>query len=792
MTDVGRSTVTAEAKAVAHASHEILDRVEVNVPRELLAERRWVVWDRTPRADGRPCKKPIDPSTGIEAKTSDPDTWGTFAEACEAALRIDRAGGIGFVLTDGPWIGIDLDHVIDRRTGELAPSARELINSLQPTYTEMSPGGDGLHLVLRGEKPSGWRSQVAGAFGPGTKLECYGGRTGRYFTMTGYVWADAPVEIADANQSDFAALAAHMAPKSRRKKAASASAPVRSPTEDEDVERARWLLLDEGVLDHIVDDYEGWLRVLAALRPLGPPGLEIAVAWSKRGAKFVEGDVERRWAGLNGSSIASLFGMADDRDPSWRTRWREVQPEGRDLPSAQLPGRPKSGSEAKKDGAAPAAEPVVPPAVGARRWPSSHVRYSLVAEFLRIVETETEADPAAMVVDLLVRVGNAVGRGPHFQVGGDRHGCNLNAAIVGDTGQGRKGTSAVYPRLAMSRADEDWSRDRCLNGLSSGEGVIWAVRDPGPSGKTNKKGQPIIDPGVDDKRLLVVETELARTLRAAERKGSTLTAVMRQAWEGGRLATMTKAPYSATDAHVSVLAHVTETELRALLCSEEMHGGTANRFLFVCSRRQRQLPFGGEIDPVAFDQFCHELGKAVDQGKKLGLLRFSALARGVWPDIYNRLLLDEQCTGLRGALLARAVVQVRRMAMVFAILGNANEVDVPHLEAALEVWRYCRDSVTYIFGAATGNAVADRLLGELLGKPEGLDKTEMHRLFDRHVSAQAINEALRLLHEQGLANGQRISTSGRPREVWRACELRKSEVSEERSDGATGPRRRSR
>lgn len=322
MTDVGRSTVTAEAKAVPRATHEVLDRIETNVPRELLAERRWVAWDRTLRNDGRPTKKPLQASTGREAKSNDPETWTTFGDACAAALRLNRAGGVGFMLAGGPWLGIDLDHVIDRTTGELAPGARQLLDLLSPTYIELSPGGDGLHVFLRGTKGEGWRTKVKDAVGPGTAIEVYDGSDNRYLTVTGVVWSNEPIaEVAD---SDMQALQALMA--ARRPKPATPSGQLQRRVEDDDdLERARWLLLQDGTLDGLVDEYDGWIRVLAALRPLGDAGLTLAVAWSQRGQKFVEGDVERRWPGLLGSSVASLFGMADEADRTWRTRCRQGQ-----------------------------------------------------------------------------------------------------------------------------------------------------------------------------------------------------------------------------------------------------------------------------------------------------------------------------------------------------------------------------------------------------------------------------------------------------------------------------------
>lgn len=414
----------------------------------------------------------------------------------------------------------------------------------------------------------------------------------------------------------------------------------------------------------------------------------------------------------------------------------------------------------------------IPDAPATAPWPDplgDAVRIGVVGKFLDAVESQTEADPAAMVVDLLLRIGNAVHRGPHFAVSGDRHGCNLFGLIVGDTAQGRKGTSSAYPRAIMQRADALWSENCCKNGLSSGEGVVWAVRDPAEIGTDKKTGEPIFDNGASDKRLFVLETEFARTLKSAGRRENTLSPILRQAWEGARLATMTKVPYCASDSHISLLAHVTKAEFKGLLSDGDVAGGTINRFLFVASRRQRELPFGGHVSDRVLDEIGVIVAQCIDVARRhAGEIHFTEEARAAWPGIYHDLQADERAPGMSGQLLGRATAQTRRLAMLFAIAEMSTEVDVQHLRAALEVWRYSRSTIAYVFGTATGNRVADRIIGELRGRPNGMDRSEMFKLFDRHVTAGAINEALALLRTMGLARGETIKTGGRPREIWRA------------------------
>ena len=109
----------------------------------------------------------------------------------------------------------------------------------------------------------------------------------------------------------------------------------------------------------------------------------------------------------------------------------------------------------------------------------------------------------------------------------------------------------------------------------------------------------LVDPGVEDKRLLVVEGEFATALRVLGREGNILSAVVRNAWDTGDLRTLTKnSPAKATGAHISIIGHVTRDELLRYLGTTEAANGFANRFLWVCVRRSKVLPDGGRLHEV--------------------------------------------------------------------------------------------------------------------------------------------------------------------------------------------------
>jgi hypothetical protein len=76
-------------------------------------------------------------------------------------------------------------------------------------------------------------------------------------------------------------------------------------------------------------------------------------------------------------------------------------------------------------------------------WPelADEALYGLPGEIVRVIDPHTEADRVAVLANLLTAFGSAVGRGAFFRVGPDQHHLKLNAALVGETAKGRKGTS---------------------------------------------------------------------------------------------------------------------------------------------------------------------------------------------------------------------------------------------------------------------------------------------------------------------------------------------------------------
>ena len=189
----------------------------------------------------------------------------------------------------------------------------------------------------------------------------------------------------------------------------------------------------------------------------------------------------------------------------------------------------------------------------------------LAGDVVRVIGPHTEAAGIAILIQLLVAFGNVIGDSPHFMAGAVGHALKLYSVLVGRTSKGRKGSSFGFVRKMFDLVDTRWAAERLQSGVISGEGLIWAVRDQVTKQKPTKDESGhigydtvVVDPGVDDKRLLVLEEEFSAVLQVAGRPGNILSSVARKAWDDSNLRTLAKnKPIQATGAHISIIGHTT-------------------------------------------------------------------------------------------------------------------------------------------------------------------------------------------------------------------------------------------
>jgi hypothetical protein len=391
-------------------------------------------------------------------------------------------------------------------------------------------------------------------------------------------------------------------------------------------------------------------------------------------------------------------------------------------------------------------------------WPSppgTAAYHGLAGQIVATIAPHTEADPVALLAQLLVAFGAAVGRCAWFEVEATRHCPNEFLILVGDSAKARKGSSWDHVRRLLAIADSTLAA-RTLTGLSSGEGLTWAVRDPSAD-----------DPGVIDRRLLIIEPEFASVLKSAARDISTLSPTLRTAWDGRPLAILTKSsPARATDAHIAVIGHITATELRHHVNPVDLANGLLNRFLIASCRRVRLLPDGGHPDPLASTGLDRQLALAIAAARDTGQLRLSPPARAFWHDAYRQLAQPQ--AGIAGQLAARAEAHVIRLALIYALLDRAPQIDIVHLEAALALQAYSGRSAAWALEPDTGDPIAETIYTALTQSPDGLTRTQLRDLLHRNAPARRVDQALANLAAAGKADHQRTLTGGRPAELWTA------------------------
>lgn len=163
-----------------------------NIPQEMRQYKNWVCFKKVKKTDKqgneRVSKVPYNPLTGHHAKSNDPKTWVGYEDAVNYAERFD---GIGFEFTNSPFVGIDIDHCI-APDGNVSDTTKDIAKNLN-SYTEYSPSGTGLHIIVKSSFIPLAENKKGGVRKNG--LEIY--HQGQFLTMTGNRLEGSPIDIMD-------------------------------------------------------------------------------------------------------------------------------------------------------------------------------------------------------------------------------------------------------------------------------------------------------------------------------------------------------------------------------------------------------------------------------------------------------------------------------------------------------------------------------------------------------------------------------------------------------------------
>ncbi len=408
-----------------------------------------------------------------------------------------------------------------------------------------------------------------------------------------------------------------------------------------------------------------------------------------------------------------------------------------------------------------------------KKWPDEmapEAYHGPIGDLIKAIEPDTEADPAALLFQSLCFIGAIVGRGCWVLIEDLKHYLVLYCLIVGKTSRARKGTSYGRIKKIFNEIDPDFVAKNIVSGCSSGEGLVHLFRDPVTKLDTDEFGlekEIIIDPGVSDKRKLIIESEWGSALNSMSRDGNKLSPTLRDCWDSAPIQILNKnTPLVATGAHLNLIAHITIVELILKTSNNDIFNGLGNRFLTVASEKKRSLPLGR---PLILDQLKPLLDKikmGLEFGKSAGQLSFDEITFDEYCTFYNA--IDDNRGGVYGALTARAEAMVPRLSCFYAIMDCSKTIRSEHLRAAIALWDYCEASVKCIYGTKTGNKFADRIVDDLKLRRDGLTQTEIIRdTFKNNASKNEIAVALQLLKSSGqIVENKLRSHEGRSLTRW--------------------------
>ncbi|MFO0852268.1 MAG: bifunctional DNA primase/polymerase [Gemmataceae bacterium] len=383
--------------------------------------------------------------------------------------------------------------------------------------------------------------------------------------------------------------------------------------------------------------------------------------------------------------------------------------------------------------------------------------HGLLGHAAQAVAPLTEAEPAAVLMCMLTAFGNAAGLNPHWDHG-KPHGANMFLGLVGPT-SGKKGTASNIGQWLVGEADPVWRDTRVLRqGFGSGEGLIDAVRDARDDGN----GKP--DPGVSDKRLMVVEEEWAKAFALAGSDNSILSPVIRSAFDRSAIGKNNRGEnaYGCRQPHISIVANITPAEFQKCLAGKHagsLANGFVNRFLLCWTARARYLPRGGDWK-AALRPLVKPVADALAHAREADRLALDDEAGRLWDRVYEQ--LETHPDDLFGMATARASDQVMKLALVYALTDKATAIRLPHLKAAMECWSYCEATARMLFAgghvpAATPPGTCPKpdplwlkVLNAIQAAP-GVSRTDLTLKFKNTAKADAIAAALDTLKAKGLA-----------------------------------------
>ena len=731
-------------------------------PAALKAKKNWLRW-KIAQVNGKLTKVPYK-LDGMKAASTRPEDWSEFETAANG-VEINEKSGLGYVVTKTDRvIGIDLDGCRDAETGAIAPWAEDLVEAAN-SYCEITPSQTGIRIWVIGDLPAGDRVfNLDPAVGYGNKVKIEIFTDGRYFTVTGLSIFGAPLaerELTEVYELIGAIRRKHPAPK-KSKNSAAASTTEPAPVQIEKLgqfDTSKYDIFMRGDITSrepfVIQNGLGKLEYPSQSEADYAFATVLAykhtVDREKMSEDFRASKLYReKWDRLEEPTFDKILASVDLTESTPVT------------PLAAVPER-TTITQQEIDASIEEEFPVYP--LGEQSGPGweDDWMYGIAGEIVRKAGKHCEAHPAGMYLDLLVSLGNIMGRSAYFNVGATRHHTNEFMIRVGNTSTARKGTGRDAINEPLKIIDGNWYTTRVMSGFGSGEAIVGliadsmqqSVRDP----KSSSGFKNIVKPGVDDKRLFIREGEAASIFQLAGKKESRADIILRDGWDGLPLKNIVKGKTDGInnsamcqEPHLSISGDTTRDELKRRMPDGADQNGFGNRFLYAFVYRTKMCPNGGpQLD---WTNEVVQLHQIIQWARGVCYVPLTKAASKVWHRMYVEIEKElEELPSLTQAMCARGVAHVRRLALIFALLDKQDVADTQHLQAAKKLWDYCSNSARFIFEGTTKEQ--HRVLGWMRKNPGAVTVRQItDEVFHRHQKVDWVKMQLDGLVRAGSLNVQ--------------------------------------
>ena len=340
--------------------------------------------------------------------------------------------------------------------------------------------------------------------------------------------------------------------------------------------------------------------------------------------------------------------------------------------------------------------------------------YGLIGDVARAGSDGTETNAYAIAANFMAYLSCAVGRGVYLPIGNTRHHARLFCLHIGRSGRGRKGDAvSLVLRIdqVLREMNEAFAPQVHRGGLSTREGLVALMHDGYRQGRQDV-------PAIEDKRLWVVESEFANVLHQGRRDGNTLSAALRDCWDGVDLKPATKSNrLYASDPHVCLSGAISPSELMGLMSARDLTNGFANRFLMIWAERSRMLPFPKETPQAVVEHLARRTLEVLafvhaDRHDEREHLRMELSPQAQWryAQLYRGELNNGLGDGTVDAVLERRAPMLLRLAMLMALTDLQIRIDTPHIDAAIAWIRHTTASVRFVFVSAAEEAKLAQVL----------------------------------------------------------------------------------